>query len=152
MNAAAFDRHGVEVVREFAPDLPVVRLDRHKALQILINLLRNAKYAMDAGDPPHKRLVVRIARPSSDRARITIVDNGVGIAPEHLTRIFNHGFTTKTDGHGFGLHSGANAAREMGGSLTVQSEGPGKGAEFSLDLPAATGAPDTASISKSQKS
>jgi PAS domain S-box-containing protein len=153
MNAAAFERHGIEVVREFAPDLPLVRLDRHKALQILINLLRNAKYAMDAGDPPHKRLVVRITRASADRARITIGDNGVGIAPEHLTRIFNHGFTTKADGHGFGLHSGANAAREMGGSLTAQSDGPGKGAEFSLELPAATGAPpDTTSLLRSQKS
>jgi len=129
-----------------------VRLDRHKALQILINLLRNAKYAMDAGDPPHKQLVVKVTQPSSERARIVIADNGVGIAPEHLTRIFNHGFTTKTDGHGFGLHSGANAAREMGGSLTAQSEGPGKGAEFTLELPAATAQPETASSSGSLSS
>jgi len=153
MNAAAFERHGIEVVREFSEDLPLVHLDRHKALQILINLLRNAKYAMDAGEPPHKRLVVRITKPSSDLARITIADNGVGIAPEHLTRIFNHGFTTKADGHGFGLHSGANAGREMGGSLTAQSEGPGKGAEFNLDLPVVMAAqPEPASISKNQKS
>jgi len=71
------------------------------------------------------------------RAKITIADNGVGIAPEHLTRIFNHGFTTKKDGHGFGLHSGANAAKEMGGSLSAHSEGRGQGAEFTLELPAA---------------
>jgi PAS domain S-box-containing protein len=148
MNAAAFERHSIEVVREFSPELPLVRVDRHKALQILINLIRNAKYAMDAGDPPHKRLVVKVTRPSSERALITIADNGVGIAPEHLTRIFNHGFTTRSDGHGFGLHSGANAAREMGGSLTAQSEGPGKGAEFNLELPA-TAQPDTASIARS---
>ena len=149
MNAAAFERHSVEVVRDFAPELPLVRVDRHKALQILINLLRNAKYALDAGDPARKRLVVRITRPSSERAMITIADNGVGIAPEHLTRIFNHGFTTKADGHGFGLHSGANAAREMGGSLKAQSKGPGEGAEFSLELPAAAPQSDTASIARS---
>jgi signal transduction histidine kinase len=73
---------------------------------------------------------------SPDRVSITVADNGVGIAPGNLTRIFNHGFTTKKDGHGFGLHSGANAAKEMGGTLTARSEGLGKGAELTLELPA----------------
>jgi len=62
-------------------------------------------------------------------------DNGMGIPPENLTRIFVHGFTTRKEGHGFGLHSGALAAREMGGSLSVHSDGPGKGATFTLELP-----------------
>jgi signal transduction histidine kinase len=69
------------------------------------------------------------------RVRIAVIDNGVGIPPENLTRIFNHGFTTRKDGHGFGLHSGALAAKELGGSLTVLSEGPGLGAVFTLELP-----------------
>jgi len=137
MNAAAFDRHGIELVREFAEDLPLARVDRHKVLQILINLLRNAKYAMDQNRGHAKRLVVRVAKAPTGRLRITIADNGVGIAPGDLTRIFNHGFTTKKDGHGFGLHSGANAAKEMGGALVAHSEGLGKGAEFSLELPVA---------------
>jgi signal transduction histidine kinase len=64
-----------------------------------------------------------------------ISDNGLGILPENLTRIFSHGFTTKKSGHGFGLHSCANAAKELGGSLTVKSEGLGKGATFILDIP-----------------
>jgi signal transduction histidine kinase len=140
MNAAAFDRHGIELAREFADNIPPVRVDRHKVLQILINLLRNAKYAMDAQSGHPKQLVVRVRAASAGEVRITIADNGVGIAPEHLTRIFNHGFTTKKDGHGFGLHSGANAAREMGGSLSAHSEGPGQGAEFTLELPAASSA------------
>ena len=72
----------------------------------------------------------------NERIRITISDNGVGIPPENLNRIFNHGFTTKKEGHGFGLHSAANAAKEMGGSLTVHSEGAGQGASFHLELPA----------------
>jgi len=136
MNEAAFDRHGIELLREFAENIPQVHVDRHKVLQILINLLRNAKYAMDAQNGSVKRLVARVGLASPDRVRITIADNGVGIAPEHLTRIFNHGFTTKKDGHGFGLHSGANAAKEMGGTLTAHSDGPGKGAEVTLELPA----------------
>src|ERR1035437_1256358 len=140
MNAAAFDRHHIEGVREFADNPPPVRVDRHKVLQILINLLRNAKYAMDAQSGHAKRLVVRVGMASPDRVKITIADNGVGIVPDHVTRIFNHGFTTKKDGHGFGLHSGANAAKEMGGTLTAHSDGPGKGAEFTLELPTATSA------------
>ena len=135
INTAAFDRHGIEVVREFQDDLPQVHVDRHKVLQILINLLRNAKYAMDAQPGQIKRLVLRAALAMPGRVRIVVADNGIGIPPEHLTRIFSHGFTTRKDGHGFGLHSGANAAKEMGGLLTAQSDGPGKGAEFTLELP-----------------
>lgn len=135
INAAAFDRHGIELVREFEEDLPAVHVDRHKVLQILINLFRNAKYAMDEQPGNVKRLVVRVDALPPDRVRIRVADNGIGIPPEHLTRIFSHGFTTRKDGHGFGLHSGANAAKEMGGLLTAASQGPGKGAEFTLELP-----------------
>ena len=66
---------------------------------------------------------------------VAVADNGVGIPAENLTKIFNHGFTTKKDGHGFGLHSSANAAREMGGLLVAESEGRGRGAIFTLELP-----------------
>jgi two-component system NtrC family sensor kinase len=70
--------------------------------------------------------------------RFAVEDNGQGIAPENMTRIFSHGFTTKKSGHGFGLHSAVLAAKEMGGSLTAQSEGSGKGATFTLELPVKT--------------
>jgi signal transduction histidine kinase len=143
MNAAAFERHSIEVHREFAEEIPSVCVDRHKVLQILINLIRNAKYAMEKNeDDAPKRMVVGISMASADRVRICIIDNGIGIAPEHLTRIFNHGFTTKKEGHGFGLHSGANAAKEMGGTLTAHSDGLGKGAQFTLELPIATTQPE----------
>ena len=135
MNTAAFDRHHIELVREFDENTLAVCVDRHKVLQILINLLRNAKHAMDGLSGHDKRMVIRVQMAAADRVKITVRDNGVGIPPDHLTKIFNHGFTTKKDGHGFGLHSGANAAKEMGGSLTAHSDGPGKGAEFTLELP-----------------
>jgi signal transduction histidine kinase len=64
-----------------------------------------------------------------------VIDNGSGIAPDNLTRIFQHGFTTRKDGHGFGLHSCSLAAKRLGGTLQATSEGPGKGATFALDLP-----------------
>ncbi len=138
MNSAAFERHRIQVVREFDESTPKVCVDRHKVLQILINLLRNAKYAMDGQAAHEKRLVIRVGTASPDRVKVTVRDHGVGIAPENLIKIFGHGFTTKKDGHGFGLHSGANAAKEMGGSLTAYSDGVGLGAEFVLELPVAT--------------
>ena len=133
MNAAAFTRHGVALQRELA-DVPFVSVDKHKVLQILTNLYRNAKYAVDETTGQQK--IVRTSTRISGRCvAISVTDNGVGIAPENLTRIFAHGFTTRKDGHGFGLHSGALAAKEMGGALTVQSDGPGRGATFTLTLP-----------------
>ncbi len=136
MNADAFERHGVIVRREFQPT-PPVRVDRYKVLQILVNLIRNAEYALQAGGGAEHVLTVGVALHDGDRLHVTVRDNGVGIAPENLTNIFRYGFTTKGDGHGFGLHSSANAAREMGGALRVRSDGLGKGATFTLELPAA---------------
>ena len=140
INASAFDRHHIDLVREFDKNVLTACVDRHKVLQILINLLRNAKHALDARSGNDKRMVIRLGMASPNRVRITVGDNGVGIAPDHLTQVFNHGFTTKKDGHGFGLHSGANAAKEMGGSLVAHSDGIGKGAEFTLELPVAASA------------
>jgi signal transduction histidine kinase len=134
MNAGALVRHEVKVIREFDSQVPEISTDRHKVLQILVNLVRNAKYACSESGRTDKKLTVRVTN-GDDRVRIAVTDNGVGIAPENLTRIFAHGFTTKKDGHGFGLHSGALAAKEMGGSLKVHSAGVGQGATFSLELP-----------------
>ncbi len=134
MNGAAFDRHGVVVERDFS-EVPLVRVDKHKVLQILINLIRNAKYAVSESPRRDKRIVVRIGNCGENRVRIVVEDNGIGIAPENLARIFAHGFTTKKDGHGFGLHSAALSASETGGALSVHSGGLGQGATFTLELP-----------------
>ena len=136
MNESALSRHRVEVVREFE-NVPPLNVDKHKILQILMNLVRNAKQACQESERADKRLTVRVAN-GEGRIKISVIDNGVGILPENLTRIFNHGFTTRKDGHGFGLHSGALAAKEMGGSLNVRSDGPGRGAAFTLELPCPT--------------
>ncbi len=133
IHAGALARHTVRVAKQFE-DVPEIEVDKHKVIQILINLVSNAKYALDNA-PGEKLLTVGISRRGDDRVRIFVRDNGMGIAPENLTRIFAHGFTTRKTGHGFGLHSGALAANEMGGALTVESEGPGKGATFILELP-----------------
>ena len=133
MIAGAFTRHGVSVKCEFE-DAPEIVVEKHKVLQILINLLRNAKYACEASARTDKQVVIGIANQAGG-VRIAVTDNGIGIQPEHMTRIFSHGFTTKKDGHGFGLHSGALAARDMGGVLRVDSAGLGHGATFTLDLP-----------------
>jgi PAS domain S-box-containing protein len=133
MNEAAIEQHHVQVIREFKPG-PPMNLEKHKVLQILVNLIRNAKHACRESAQPDKELTVRVAA-TAGQIEISVADNGVGIAPENLTRIFQHGFTTRKDGHGFGLHSGALAAQEMGGTLTVHSAGLGCGACFTLALP-----------------
>jgi two-component system NtrC family sensor kinase len=135
INQAALGRHSVTVERNLT-DLPPVLTEKHKVLMILVNLISNAKYAMDTVPEEARRMSVKLEPSAAGRIRIEVRDNGVGIAPEMLTRIFQHGFTTREEGHGFGLHSSALAAQELGGSLSAHSEGPGQGATFTLDLPA----------------
>ena len=128
------DPGGVEIQRDYQP-LPPLYCDKHSLLQILVNLIRNAQQALQASGQTNRRLHINIHRCAPDRVCITISDNGIGIDREHLTRVFEFGFTTKTDGHGFGLHASANLAREMGGALQGYSDGPGCGAVFTLELP-----------------
>jgi PAS domain S-box-containing protein len=134
MNAAALTRHGVSVNREIDGGVPAISVDKHKVLQILVNLIRNAKYACDDTERQDKQITIRVNAVGA-RVRIAVIDNGVGISPENMGRLFRHGFTTRKTGHGFGLHSGALAAKELGGSLTAHSDGLGCGASFTLDLP-----------------
>ena len=117
-------------------DAVVLETDRHKVFQILMNLLTNARDALQ-GRTGTIRLVVR--RSDDGRILIAVSDDGIGIERSALGRIFVHGFTTKADGHGFGLHSSACAAVELGGSLTADSDGPGQGATFTLSLPVVRG-------------
>jgi len=133
LNAEAFSRHGVTLACEFE-EVPAITVDKHRVVQILVNLIRNAKYACEDSGRSDKRITIRVTRCALGVA-IAVVDNGVGIPTENMTRIFSHGFTTRPGGHGFGLHSAALAAQELKGSLRVASDGPGCGATFRLELP-----------------
>jgi signal transduction histidine kinase len=133
LGTTSFARHGCEI--EIAPgeDISLV-VDRHKVIEILVNLLANAKDAVATS--AHKRITLR-SRTEGDHVVLEVCDTGIGISNELKARIFNYGFTTKPTGHGFGLHSAANAAGAMGGKLTCASAGEGHGATFTLSLPLA---------------
>jgi signal transduction histidine kinase len=134
INSAGLQRHGTRLICQFE-ELPDVEIDKQKVLQILVNLISNAKYALSDSKKKEKLLTIRIYKQGQEHFRIEVADNGIGISEKNLTKIFSHGFTTKRHGHGFGLHSGALAATEMGGSLTVHSDGIEQGATFTLELP-----------------
>ena len=133
INETGLVRNKIRIERDYE-DLGRVLIDKQRVIQILVNVISNAKFAL-----AHDQCVTRILKIRSfkkdDRLRIEVIDNGVGISQEDLTKIFRHGFTTRKEGHGFGLHSGALAAKEMSGSLSVHSDGPGRGATFTLELP-----------------
>lgn len=136
LNMNVGDHHEIDLVREYA-DLPAATLDKHKVLQVVVNLLCNAKQSVNEYRTKDKQVVLRLTQVNSERLRIEVADNGAGIPEENLARVFEYGFTTREAGNGFGLHSSANSASEMGGSLTCHSDGPGKGAIFALELPMA---------------
>jgi signal transduction histidine kinase len=126
--------HDFDVTRDF-DDIPRVPIDRYKTLEILVNLIQNARQAIDSHGGDERKLTVRLSAPDEHTVQVEVQDSGIGIAEDSLAKVFDHGFTTKPRGHGFGLHSAANAATEMGGTLTVRSDGVGKGATFIFRLP-----------------
>ncbi|WP_428261733.1 sensor histidine kinase [Haliangium sp.] len=134
LQAPSWARYGITVERHLE-ELPRLVTDRNRVIEILVNLIGNARHALESSDQADKRLALRAEPVGEDRVRIMVEDNGVGIAPEVLPKLFELGFTTKVDGTGLGLHAGANAARHLGGRLSCESEGPGKGARFILELP-----------------
>lgn len=134
ISASSFGEFQIDVVREYG-ELPEMGMEKQRLLQILINLIRNATNALVAANRDDRRLTLRANLSDARRIRIEVSDNGIGISRENLTKIFSHGFTTRREGHGFGLHSCANTAKEMHGALIAQSDGPGRGATFVLELP-----------------
>jgi signal transduction histidine kinase len=131
--AGALGDDDLTVTRVFS-DTASLSLDKHRVLLVLVNLIANALSAMkETGRPRWLDLTATVT--AGPAVSISVADNGDGISPENLTRIYAHGFTTREGGHGFGLHSSALAAREMGGALTVHSDGAGTGAVFTLEVP-----------------
>lgn len=133
LNAESLVHHGIIIIRRYQ-DVPSITMDKHQVLQILLNLINNAKQAC-TGIDRDKIITLRIFASRNHCLSFQVSDNGIGILPENLNRIFQHGFTTRKSGHGFGLHSGAIAAKGMGGSLKVQSDGLNTGSTFTLELP-----------------
>ena len=127
------DCAGIDVCREYG-ETPVVMLDRHRILEIMVNLLKNAHESLAdiVGD---RRVTVRLRRDGPDRIAVQVEDTGCGMTEETLSKVFLHGFTTRSDGHGFGLHGSSCLAVEMGGSLTAESAGLTRGACFTMKLP-----------------
>ena len=132
LSEASFARHKVELVKDYG-DVPTLNTDRHKLLQIVINVISNARHALKSKGPAGQ-LCVKLER-RGDEVAIIVADTGIGISADNLSRVFQHGFTTKKGGHGFGLHSCANVVRELGGSIAAHSDGPGQGATFTVVLP-----------------
>ena len=133
IEATELAQYGIAIIREY-DEAPAVSLDKHKVMQILVNLISNARQAVVEGRREERRIELRVTS-GGEAMTVSVKDNGIGIAQETLTRIFGHGFTTKKTGHGYGLHSSALAAKEMGGELRVESEGLGRGATFTLEIP-----------------
>lgn len=134
MNSGALSRHHVTVIKDYQAT-PTIIGDKHRLLLILINLISNAKYAMSRVSDHERRMTLGVRIIDNATLRFSVEDQGEGIAAENMARIFNHGFTTRKEGHGFGLHSCALAAVEMNGHLRVHSDGPGQGAIFTLEIP-----------------
>jgi signal transduction histidine kinase len=128
------EEHAIELVRDYQR-VPTVHSDKHKVIQIVGNLIRNSVRALIDSGKDEKQLTVRIERTGENRVLVEVEDNGIGIDELALSKMFQYGFTTKIDGHGFGLHHSMLAAKHLGGELRVHSDGLGRGARFTLELP-----------------
>ncbi len=133
MGEVSFSRHGIEVIKNY-DDIVSIETDRHKLLEILVNVISNARHALKEAGSQKLELGVSL-RLTELGIAIAISDTGVGIPAANLDKVFQHGFTTKRSGHGFGLHACANTAQQLGGTITAASDGPGRGAVFTINLP-----------------
>ena len=136
MRSHSLQKNRITVERDFEP-LPQMVLERSKLLQVIENLVKNAIESIVSAESTKRQIAIQLRRVDG-RVRLTVSDSGRGIDPEHVSRIFNFGFTTKKSGNGFGLHSAANAMTEMGGKISAHSEGLGQGATFALEIPLIT--------------
>ncbi len=132
LNDGHLGSRGVDLHLEL-DEIPPLHVARHKVLQILVNLLRNATDAMRQSET--RELRVRAQLGEGRTVVFRVQDTGIGMSEETLAKIFTYGFTTKPDGHGFGLHASILAAREMGGTLEAHSDGHDCGSTFTITLP-----------------
>jgi len=136
IQVASLEKWGVKLHKHYR-ETPACIGQKSKLLQVITNLIKNAKEAMNNNDEFNKpkELTIETGALDENFAYIKIADNGCGISSKQLAKIFNHGFTTKEEGHGFGLHTSANAMTEMRGALKVDSAGIERGASFTITIP-----------------
>ncbi|MBU3914197.1 HAMP domain-containing protein, partial [bacterium] len=132
LQIGSIERYGIKVIKKYS-HLPKLLIQKTKLIHIIINLIKNARESM-IDTPVDKRKISISITKENNLAYLKIGDSGLGISERNLKKIFNHGFTTKKEGHGFGLHSCANYMTEMGGKMWAESEGQGKGATFILEF------------------
>lgn len=129
------DIQELNIIFEFKPNpIPVMSIERSKFLQILENLIRNSIDALKEKNGM-KKIIISTNEVQKGLIEIVVEDNGCGIDPNNLLKIFSFGYTTKAEGHGFGLHGSSLLAKELGGQLTAYSTGLGQGAKFTLTIP-----------------
>lgn len=117
------------------PELPELMLNKSKLTQVLVNLIRNSIQAMQAQPSDNRKLKLACQVVNENDLEIEVTDSGIGFDQEIQSKLFTHGFTTKSTGNGLGLHYCANAIREIGGHIAAQSPGPGLGATFRIRIP-----------------
>ena len=149
INREIIDQHNFNIIKEFE-SINDVNIEKFKVMQILVNLISNAKDAILESKTKNPTIILRVRNLNEDNIEITVQDNGIGISEEIHKKVFSYGFTTKKTGHGFGLHSCALTAKEMGGSLVMQSNGHKFGAKFILVIPK-NNAPNSATVHRIRK-
>jgi two-component system, NtrC family, sensor kinase len=133
MHKALIDRLGIDLQLNYG-SVSSVRTCKRKLLQVLVNLIKNGIESIQEADRPNPRIEIAL-RNGDGRVEWSITDSGVGMDRDQLGKAFRHGYTTKLNGHGFGLHFCANAIQQLGGSIQASSPGVGLGATFKVQLP-----------------
>jgi two-component system, NtrC family, sensor kinase len=133
INLQGMSQYGIETIKKYE-NIPMLYVDKHKALQIIINLISNAKYALIGSGKESKKIYIIIKKQDS-KVSVEIKDNGIGIASEDMSHLFEYGFKKRRGGHGYGLHHSALVANELGGKISVSSDGLGEGASFTMIFP-----------------
>lgn len=133
MQSGSFEKYRITCKRVYG-QLPEIQLQPNKFIHVIINILKNAEEAMFA-DTGRERIITIRTSATESFVQVEIKDTGHGVTKKEMEQIFTYGYTTKPDGHGFGLHSCANYITEMKGQIWAESEGHNTGTTLFIKLP-----------------
>jgi len=125
-----FSTNKIEVCKNYSKVAPIL-IEKGKLMQVFVNILKNAEESLIMKEENNKIIKINISE-DKESQKIEIIDNGVGIKEEDLTRIFLYGYSTKKNSKGFGLHTSALTVAEFNGKIFANSDGEGKGAKFTV--------------------